>query len=119
MENLNEILEELQENIKLYEWETWEDIQEILVGAYKDYYIIYNNMFEITCLADIIMYRHYLASKKNKKFLLIKKRTFKKLERYIKVLNKQKKAEECIYIFKTLNKLYPGFDFYYLKKYNI
>jgi len=110
MEKLSQIIEELQDGITLYEVEIWKDIENILIKSSKDYYIIYKNLLEITCLSDILIYairyKDGHCSKKNKKFLLVSKKSIGKFDII-------KKNDKNYYkIVRTLNKLYPDFNFF-------
>jgi hypothetical protein len=112
MEQNNNILQELKESIKEFEFENIRSIHEGIRQMNEECYIIFNEWGGITSITDSSAYYISFRSTENTKFLLIPKKMFEKLKNHIDFLKNFGNKEAMIDIGKSLNKLYPDFNFF-------
>jgi hypothetical protein len=106
-----EILKQIQDNIKVFEWQELSDIKLEADKMMEQYYIIFNNINEITYITDKVYFIQVFGSRKNRKLLFITKKMFEKVDKYIMYIKGY--GKEKVYSFvESLNELYPDFNFF-------
>ena len=111
-EQYSTIIQELQTYARHFQWENLTDITKATCQMTEDYYIIYINIEGETCLTDTVDCVQFFCSEENKKFLLIPKNLYKKLDAHLIFIANFGTVEEMIEIGNGLYKLYPDFNFF-------
>jgi len=110
-EKNRKFFDEFKNSIRLCKWECGQDILDAIYEINERCYIIYINLWGMTCISDMYYYFHLLASQEFGKCLLIPKKKYDKLRRYIKKLYRLGEREEVYQMRDELNRLYPDFKF--------
>jgi hypothetical protein len=111
MKEHNKILEEIKNNIEVFEWQDLYDIRTEASKMTEEYYIIFNNIDEITSINDNVYYVQVFASRENRKLLFITKKMFEKIDKYIMYIHRYGKEKVESFV-QCLHELYPGFNFF-------